>query len=171
MILSMGAECQYGEAPATCPWTRPPGDSGLSPLEPPRGWEAHKCFQGQGSVGNAGPQGSDQVLFPATCLPVPKEWPPVCGQGRTRPTFHSPWAAGSGVYMTNPSTLLLAMLLVILLDSKESACRGRDPGSIPGSGISPGGGMATNPRILAWRLPMDRGAWQATVLGVTQSWT
>ena len=31
--------------------------------------------------------------------------------------------------------------------------------------------MATHPRTLAWRIPMDRGAWQATVHGVTQSWT
>jgi len=25
-------------------------------------------------------------------------------------------------------------------------------------------GMATYPSILAWRIPMDRGAWQATVI-------
>ena len=32
-------------------------------------------------------------------------------------------------------------------------------------------GMATNSSILAWRIPMDRGACQATVHGVTKSWT
>ena len=32
-------------------------------------------------------------------------------------------------------------------------------------------GMATHSSILFWRLPMDRGAWQATVHGVTKSWT
>ena len=32
-------------------------------------------------------------------------------------------------------------------------------------------GMATHPRILAWRLTMDRKAWWATVHGVTKSWT
>ena len=31
--------------------------------------------------------------------------------------------------------------------------------------------MATHSRILAWRIPMDRGARQATVHGVTNSWT
>ena len=31
--------------------------------------------------------------------------------------------------------------------------------------------MATHCRILAWRIPKDRGAWQATVHGVAQSWT
>ena len=32
-------------------------------------------------------------------------------------------------------------------------------------------GMATHSSILAWRIPMDRGAWQAAVHGVTKSWT
>ena len=30
-------------------------------------------------------------------------------------------------------------------------------------------GMATHSGILAWRIPMDRGAWWATVYGVTES--
>ena len=32
-------------------------------------------------------------------------------------------------------------------------------------------GMATHSSMLAWRIPMDRGVWQATVRGVTDSWT
>ena len=32
-------------------------------------------------------------------------------------------------------------------------------------------GMATHFSILAWRIPMDRGAWRATVHGVTKSQT
>ena len=32
-------------------------------------------------------------------------------------------------------------------------------------------GMATHSNILAWRIPIDRGAWQATVHGVTKSRT
>ena len=31
-------------------------------------------------------------------------------------------------------------------------------------------GMATHSSILAWRIPMDRGAWWATFHGVTKSW-
>ena len=31
--------------------------------------------------------------------------------------------------------------------------------------------MATHSSILAWRIPMDRRAWRATVHGVTKSWT
>ena len=30
-------------------------------------------------------------------------------------------------------------------------------------------GMATHSSILAWRIPMDRGAWQAVVLRVTKN--
>ena len=32
-------------------------------------------------------------------------------------------------------------------------------------------GMATHSSILAWRIPMDRGAWQAMVPRVAQGWT
>jgi len=32
-------------------------------------------------------------------------------------------------------------------------------------------GMATHSSILAWRIPMDRRAWQATVHRVAKSWT
>ena len=32
-------------------------------------------------------------------------------------------------------------------------------------------GMATHSSTLAWRLPVDRGAWQAAVPGVTKSQT
>ena len=32
-------------------------------------------------------------------------------------------------------------------------------------------GMATYSIMLAWRIPMDRGAWQGIVHGVPKSWT
>ena len=32
-------------------------------------------------------------------------------------------------------------------------------------------GMATHSSILAWKIPMDRGAWQVTVHEVEKSWT
>ena len=37
-------------------------------------------------------------------------------------------------------------------------------GLIPGLGRSPGG-MTTHSSILAWRISMDKGAWQTTVHG------
>ena len=32
-------------------------------------------------------------------------------------------------------------------------------------------GMTTHSNILAWRIPVDRGSWQATVHGVEKGWT
>ena len=94
---------------------------------------------------------------------------------------------------------------------EESTCNAGDPGSIPGSGRSPGEGrgypfqyswaslvvqavknlpamqetwvrslgwedplekdMAIHSSILAWRIPMDRGSWRATVHSVTKNRT
>ena len=47
----------------------------------------------------------------------------------------------------------------------------RDVSSIPGSGRSPGGGHGNPLQYSCLEKPMDRGAWQATVHGVTQSQT
>jgi len=44
----------------------------------------------------------------------------------------------------------------------------RDGGSIPGQEDPLEEGMATQSSILAWRTPMDRGAWQTTVYGVAK---
>ena len=44
----------------------------------------------------------------------------------------------------------------------------KDAGLIPGSGRSLEEGMATHFSILAWRIPMDRRAWWATVHGVKE---
>ena len=56
-------------------------------------------------------------------------------------------------------------------DCKESACNAGDLGSTPGSGRSPGGGRGNPLQCSCLENPVDRGAWQATVHGVTQSQT
>ena len=48
-------------------------------------------------------------------------------------------------------------------DSIESACSAGDPGSIPGSGRSPGAGNGNPLQYSCPENPMDRGAWQAIV--------
>ena len=53
-------------------------------------------------------------------------------------------------------------------DGKESACNEGDLGLIPGLGRSPAEGHGNHSSILAWRIPMDRGAWQATVHGIAE---
>ena len=52
-----------------------------------------------------------------------------------------------------------------------SAGDAEDMGSIPGSGRSPGGGDGNPLQYSCMKNPMDRGAWWATVHGVTKSWT
>ena len=46
-----------------------------------------------------------------------------------------------------------------------------DPGSIPGSGRFPEEGNGSPLQCSCLKNPMDRGAWWATVLGVSESWT
>ena len=57
------------------------------------------------------------------------------------------------------------------LDSKESPCIAGDLGSIPGSGQSPGEGNGNPLQYSCLENCMDRGAWWATVPGVTKSRT
>ena len=58
------------------------------------------------------------------------------------------------------------------LAGKESACNARRPWFDPWVEKIPlEKGEATHSSILAWRIPMDRGAWRATVHKVTNSWT
>ena len=56
---------------------------------------------------------------------------------------------------------------------KESTCNQlpNHLGLIPGSGKSPGGGHGNPLQYSCWENPMDRGAWRATVHGVTKSQT
>ena len=56
-------------------------------------------------------------------------------------------------------------------DCKESACNAGDPGSIPGSGRSPGEGNGNPLQYSCLGNPTDREAWQAIIHGVAKSWT
>ena len=51
---------------------------------------------------------------------------------------------------------------------KESACNAGDPGSIPGLGRVSAEGNGNPLQYSCLGSPMDRGAWQATVHGVTR---
>ena len=56
-------------------------------------------------------------------------------------------------------------------EGKESACNAGGPGSIPGSGSSPGEGNGNPLQCSCLENSMGSGAWQAVVHGVTKSWT
>ena len=57
------------------------------------------------------------------------------------------------------------------LSGKETAYQAGDTSSIPGSGRSPGEGNGNPFQYSYLENPMDRGAWWATVHGVTKSQT
>ena len=56
-------------------------------------------------------------------------------------------------------------------DGKASAYNAGEPGSIPGSGRSPGEGNGNPLQYSCLENSMDGGAWWATVHGVAKSWT
>ena len=56
-------------------------------------------------------------------------------------------------------------------DGEEPACNAGDTGLIPGWGRSPGGRHGNPLQYSCLENPIDRGAWRATVHGVTKSQT
>ena len=73
-----------------------------------------------------------------------------------------PMAAGSPIVET---TLNLDW---ILWRGRALPANTGDVGSIPGSGISPGGGNGNPLQYCCWKNPMNRGAWQ-TIHGMAKS--
>ena len=65
------------------------------------------------------------------------------------------------------------MTLVVKKKKKKFTCqcRAREMGSLPGSGRSLGEENGNPLQYSCLENPMDWGAWQATVCGVTKSWT
>ena len=64
--------------------------------------------------------------------------------------------------------VLKFMVLNCMSIDKESAYSAGELGAIPGSGRSPGEGNGYSLQNSCLENPMDRGAWQATVHGVTR---
>ena len=56
-------------------------------------------------------------------------------------------------------------------DGTVSACNAGELSSVPKLGRSPGGVNGNPLQYSCLENPMDRGAWQATVHGITKSWT
>ena len=69
-----------------------------------------------------------------------------------------------GIYRTSHVALVVKNL-------PANAGDERDAGSVPGLGRSPGGGHRNPLQYSCLENPMDRGAWRATVHGVTKRQT
>ena len=61
--------------------------------------------------------------------------------------------------------------MLVVKNPPANAGNIRDPGLIPGSGRSPGGGHSNPLRYSCLENPTNRRAWRATVHRVTKSWT
>ena len=72
--------------------------------------------------------------------------------------------------MYDPANLLVSIYMGFPggSEGKASACDAKDPGSIPGSGRSPGEGNGNPFQYSCLGNPMDGGAWWAIVHGVTK---
>ena len=66
-------------------------------------------------------------------------------------------------------TSLITQLVKNLPTMQESACDAGNPGSIPESGRSPGEGNGNPLLYSCLENSMDRGAWQATSMGLQES--
>ena len=73
--------------------------------------------------------------------------------------------------MTSSTWSTQLILLPCGSDGKESALNAGDLGLIPGLGRCPGEGNGYPLQYSCLENPMDRGAWWATVQGVSMSWT
>ena len=75
------------------------------------------------------------------------------------------WEVRIGIYI-----LYSASQVVLVVKTLPANAGGtREVGSIPGSRRSPEEGKATHSGILAWKIPMDRGTWRATVQRVAKT--
>ena len=66
---------------------------------------------------------------------------------------------------------MASQVMLVIKNLPANAGDTEDEGLIPGSGRFPEEGMTIHSSILAWRIPTDRGAWQAIVHRVKKSQT
>ena len=67
--------------------------------------------------------------------------------------------------------LWASQVVLVVKSSPANAGDIRDVGLVPELGRSPGGGRGNLLQYSCLENPMDRGAWQAIVHGVTKNWT
>ena len=102
-----------------------------------------------------------------------KTWPSVPEENLSKifGPDDSSFPTSSGILWDSERWYLLFYCPPVGLDGKESSCNAGDPGSIPGSGRSPGEGNGSPLQYSCLENPMDGGAWRAAAHGVTSSQT
>ena len=98
-------------------------------------------------------------------------WRPVFDKTGSNSIFVREKSLSTTWYVAR-APLYLFYFIYFISDGKESSCNAGDPGSILGSGKSPGEGNGNNPlQYSCLKNSMDRGSWQAIVSGVKKNWT
>ena len=103
-------------------------------------------------------------VFTTGASPIAQLVESACSAGDPSPITGSGRSPAEGI--SCPLQCSWASLVVQML--RESTCSVRDLGSIPGLRRSPGEGNGYPLQYSGLENPMDRGAWQATVHGVTK---
>ena len=116
---------------------------------------------------------SGLLWFSVASLPVRK--PPEGKQGGVNRSSPESWCSSRASCWEEPGGAKMWFVVWVprspgLPCCKESACSAGDAGSIPGLGISPGGGHGNPLQYSSLENLMDRGAWRATAHGVTRNW-
>ena len=75
------------------------------------------------------------------------------------------------IYCNKPKIHIIISGVNKKIEKKLYTAHTGDAGSIPGLGRSPGEGNGNPLQYSCLKNPVDRGAWRATVQGVTKSWT
>ena len=65
--------------------------------------------------------------------------------------------------VVNMNETWASQVVLVVKNPSAKTTEVREVGLIPQLGRSPGEGMPTHSSSLAWRIPLDRGTWQATV--------
>ena len=110
----------------------------------------------QGKEGLVGEETASRYSTPA----------PWCSIHTQRPCFCWRWALAGDTHWYGASQVAL-----VVKNPPANAGDAGDKGSIPGWGRSPRGGHGNPLQYSCLENPMDRGAWRATVYGVTKSRT
>ena len=73
------------------------------------------------------------------------------------------------LYILNLHCAVCSLGGAVVKNPPANAGDAGDMGSIPGSGLSPGGGNGNPLQDSCCKIPLDRGTWQAVVHGVAKS--
>ena len=138
-----------------------------------------KTVMAPSTISTSGPRGEWVLTIPQTLRSADLEEEPSISRYNRTPSGHKIWLLlrHFGYHVWGPATKQKRESPSFLVNDpgfpcssvgKESACNAGDLGLIPGLGRSPGEGNGNPLQYSCLENRMDKGAWRATVHGVTK---